>query len=145
MPDIWTTIASYQWDNVEDPGFRLTQRGTGNPSLIIGLDAAIDFHNNIGPANVTSRIKYLGDYLRAGLQEIPKVTIYSSIHPDMCAGITTYGIEGVKGVDLQNEMWNRKKLQPRSVGEWGIRQSVHIYNLENEIDAGLEVVADLAK
>ena len=62
----------------------------------------------------------------------------------MCAGITTYGINNVKGVDLQNEMWNRRKMQPRAVGEDMIRHSVHIYNSENEIDAALEVVRDMA-
>lgn len=145
ISDLWTTIASYQWKNEEDPGFRLTQRGTGNPSQIIGMEAAVDFHNEIGPQKVTDRIKYLGDYLRAGLEKIPKVTISSSVHPEMCAGITTYGIEGVKGLDLQNEMWRRKKLQPRSVGEHMIRHSTHIYNLEHEIDAALEIVRDLAR
>ncbi|MEZ5043884.1 MAG: aminotransferase class V-fold PLP-dependent enzyme [Saprospiraceae bacterium] len=144
MPQVWTTLASYQWENEEDHGFRLTQRGTGNPSIIVGLEAAIDFHNAIGPKKVTDRIKELGDYLRAGLQKIEKVTIESSTHPDMCAGITTYGIEGVKGVDLQNEMWKRKRMQPRAVGERMIRHSLHIYNLEHEIDAALAVVRDLA-
>ena len=144
MPDIWTTLASYQWENEEDPGFRLTQRGTGNPSLIIGLEAAIDFHNEIGPKKVTDRIKYLGDYLRTGLQEIPNVEIRSSTHTALCAGITTYGVKGISGKDLQNEMWKRKKLQPRAVGADMIRHSTHIYNLESEIDAAIEVVKDLA-
>lgn len=143
--DLWTTIASYQWQNQDDPGFRMTQRGTGSPSQIIGMEAAIDFHNEIGSQKVTDRVKYLGDYLRAGLKEIPKVTISSSVHPTMCAGITTYGIEGVKGQDLQNEMWKRKKLQPRSVGDKTIRHSTHIYNLEHEIDAALDIVKDLAR
>ena len=143
--DIWTTLASYQWENTEDPGFRLTQRGTGNPSIVVGLEAAIDFHNEIGPEKVTSRIKFLGDYLREGLGSINGVKILSSTHPDMCAGITTYGIEGQKGPDIQNEMWKRAKLQPRAVGEEGIRHSTHIYNLESEIDKALEIVGDLAR
>ena len=144
MPSIWTTLASYQWDNEEDHGYRLSQCGTGNPSLLVGLEAAIDFHNEIGPEIVTDRIKYLGQYLRDALQEIPNVQIHSSTHTALCAGITTYGVQGVNGKDLQNEMWQRKKLQPRAVGEDMIRQSTHIYNLESEIDAALEVVRDLA-
>lgn len=143
VSQIWTTLASYQWENQEDHGFRLTQRGTGNPSLIIGLEAAVDFHNELGPKRVTDRIKYLGDYLRAGLKEIPNVTIYSSVHPDLCAGLTTYGVKGIKGVDLQKEMWTRKKLQPRAAGEHMIRHSTHIYNLESEIDAALAIVREV--
>lgn len=141
---LWTAIASYEWQNQDDPGYRLTQRGTGNPSLIVGLEAAIDFHNEVGPEKVSGRIKYLGDYLRTRLREIKGVTIYSSVHPDMCAGITTYGIDGVSGIELQKQMWVRKKLQPRAMGDKMIRHSVHIYNLEHEIDAALEIVREMA-
>jgi selenocysteine lyase/cysteine desulfurase len=144
VKDIWSTIASYQWNNEDDHGFRLMQNGTGNPSLLDGLDAAIDFHNTMGSSRVTERIKYLGDYLRNGLAGIENVFIRSSTHAEMCAGITTYGIVNVKGVDLQNEMWKRKKLQPRSVGQDMIRHSVHVYNSDEEIDAALEIVRDLA-
>ncbi|GAB5554803.1 MAG: cysteine desulfurase [Saprospiraceae bacterium] len=138
--DIWTVAASYQWDNEEDHGLRLTQRGTGNVSLIVGLEAAVDFHNEIGSEKVIKRIKELGDYLRAGLQEIDKVKIVSSVHPDMCAGLTTYLVEGIQPVDLQNEMWKRYKLQPRAAGTNGLRQSTHIYNQKEEIDKALEVI-----
>ena len=30
--DIWTVASSYSWDNDEDHGLRMTQRGTGNVS-----------------------------------------------------------------------------------------------------------------
>lgn len=141
--DIWTVAASYQWENEEDHGLRLTQRGTGNVSLIVGLEAAVDFHNEVGSEKVIKRIKELGDYLRDGLQAIDKVKIVSSVHPEMCAGITTYLVDGVKPVDLQNEMWKRYKLQPRAAGTNGLRQSTHIYNQKAEIDKALDVVRSI--
>ncbi len=136
---IWTTLASSQWDNHQDEGYRLQQHGTGNLSILMGLDAAIDFHNKIGPERVVKRIKQLGDYLRAGLQKIPKVQINTSIHPSMCAGITNYQIEGVKGTTMQDALW-AKGLRIR-----GNRQSTHIYNSETELDATLSVIRELAK
>src|SRR5207245_1639892 len=62
-PKVWCSVASGQWNNHEDNGYRFTQRGTGNLSTMMGLEAALDFHSAIGPERVTSRIKYLGDYL----------------------------------------------------------------------------------
>lgn len=100
----------------------------------------MDFHNEMGSEKVIKRIKELGDYLRAGLQEIDKVQIVSSVHPRMCAGLTTYLVDGIKPVDLQNEMWKRHKLQPRAAGENGLRHSTHIYNQKEEIDKALEVI-----
>lgn len=141
--DIWTTLASYQWDNQEDPGFRLMQYGTGNPAITVGQEAAVDFYNTIGANRWTGRIKELGDYLRAGLSGLDNVTIFSSTHPDMCAGMTTYKVEGMSGPDVQKTMWEREKLQPRSVGQEYVRHCVHIYNSKEEIDRAIGVLAGL--
>jgi selenocysteine lyase/cysteine desulfurase len=143
--DIWTTLASRQWDNHEDSGFRFSQRGTGSLSLLMGLDAALDFHNEIGPERVYARIKYLGDYLRDRLKKIPRVTIYSPSDPAMCAGMTVYGVEGYDGAQLQDEMWNRGRLRPRASGNIGVRQCTHIFNSTEEIDKALDIVRTLAK
>ena len=140
IADIWTTVASYNWDNQDDHGFRIMQTGTGNPALMVGLEAALDFYNTIGPDRWSGRVKELGDYLRKGLSEIDKVTIHSSTHPEMCAGITTYAVEGLTGPELQKTMWEREKLQPRSVGSALLRHSVHIYNSKAEIDKAIEVI-----
>ncbi len=136
--NVWTTLASSQWDNHKDEGYRLQQRGTGNLSLLMGLDAAIDFHTRIGSARVIARIKELGDYLRAGLQKIPKVKINTPVHPAMCAGITNYQVEGVSATAMQDALWARK-IRVR-----GNRQSTHIYNTEAELDATLTVIRRLA-
>lgn len=137
---VWCTLASYNWENYEDHGFRLQQYGTGNPSLLVGLDAAVNFYNTVGADKWLLRVKELGDYLRAGLERIDKVTIHSSTHPEMCAGITTYAVEGISGPALQKKLWEEKRLQPRSVGEELLRHSVHIYNNESEIDEALKVI-----
>ncbi len=139
IADIWTTFAGGQWDNHEDEGYRLSQRGTGNLSLLMGLNAALDFHFRVGPKKVYRRIKYLGDYLRAGLRKIPKMEIQTSRHPDMCAGITVYNIKGLEPGKIMDELWRRKKIRIR-----GIRQSTHIYNSPDEIDTTLEVVQGIA-
>jgi len=142
--DVWTTLASAQWDNHRDDGYRLSQRGTGCLSLLVGCEAALDFHNTLGPARVLERIKYLGDYLRAGLRGVPKVRIYSPEDPAMCAGITVYGIDGIGDSQLQDEMWQRGRLRPRAIGP-GVRHSTHIFNSPAEIDRALVIVRTLAR
>jgi len=141
--NIWSTLASYNWDNQEDHGFRLMQNGTGSPYLITGYEAAVDFYNSIGEDRWLGRIKELGMYLRNGLKQIPSVTIHSSTNEDMAAGITTYSVKGISGPDLQNIMWEKERLQPRSVGPDYIRHSVHIYNSKEEIDKALNVIKSL--
>lgn len=144
-PEVWTTIASGNWDNHDDEGMRFTQRGTGSLSLLAGLEAALDFHTSVGPERVQQRIKYLGDYLRDGLRQIPKVSIKSPSANAMNAGITVYGIAGVTGQQLQDEMWTRDRLRPRASGKDYVRHCTHIYNSTAEIDRALRVVRDVAK
>lgn len=146
MKDVWTTIASGRWDNHEDEGFRFTQRGTGNFPVLKGLEASLDFHNEIGPQKVYDRIKFLGSRLRSGLRKINKVKIYSPEDEAMCAGITVYNIQGMTGSQLQEEYWTRGRMRPRASGpEFGVRHCTHIFNSEAEIDKALEIVVALAK
>ncbi|NPV83360.1 MAG: aminotransferase class V-fold PLP-dependent enzyme [Candidatus Aminicenantes bacterium] len=142
---VWTTLASTQWDNQEDHGFRLGQRGTGNLSLLFGLDEALDFHFELGPERVYARIKALGDYLRTRLREVPGIKLFTPLHPEMAAGITVYNIEGLTGNFIQDELWKRARLRPRSMGEvYGVRQSTHIYNSFEEIDRTVDILKNLA-
>jgi len=145
IKDIWTTVASYRWDNHEDEGFRFTQRGTGNYSMIEGLDAALDFYLQIGPDKAYERIKFLGDRLRDGLREINKVKIYSPLDNAMCAGITVYNIDGFTGTKLQDAFWEKAKMRPRASGDvFGVRHCTHIFNNPEEIDKALSIVKQLA-
>jgi selenocysteine lyase/cysteine desulfurase len=141
--DIWSTLASYNWDNEDDHGFRLMQNGTGNPAQITGYEAAVDFYNAIGEERWLSRIKELGMHLRNGLKGMKHVTIHSSTNEEMAAGITTYAVEGLTGPELQKTMWEKERLQPRSVGKEFLRHSTHIYNSKKEIDRALNVIAEL--
>jgi selenocysteine lyase/cysteine desulfurase len=142
---VWSTLASSHWNDHEDNGYRFTQRGTGSLSLLMGLDAALDFHNQIGSGRIHERVKYLGDYLRDGLRKIPGTRIYTPSSADMCAGITVYGVNGVTGQRLQDEMWARARLRPRASGAIGVRHCTHIFNSPKEIDQALGVVRALAK
>ncbi|MEQ9403722.1 MAG: aminotransferase class V-fold PLP-dependent enzyme [Cyclobacteriaceae bacterium] len=140
---VWSTIASYNWDNQEDHGFRLMQNGTGNPAVMAGFEAAVDFYNTIGEDRWLGRIKELGGYLRSGLKQFKHVKIHSSTNEEMAAGITTYAVDGLTGPELQKTLWEKERLQPRSVGTEVMRHSVHIYNSKEEIDRALKVIGEL--
>jgi selenocysteine lyase/cysteine desulfurase len=146
IDDVWTTLASSQWDNHEDNGFRLGQRGTGNPALLNGLEVALDLHFEIGPGRVYRRIKELGDRLRQGLIRMDGTEIVTPVHSEMCAGLTTFKVGGVEDRELQDELWRRGRIQPRALrGGRGVRYSTHIYNSEDEIDRTLQIIEELKK
>ena len=53
-------------------------------------------------------------------------------------------VDGVNGPELQKILWDRERLQPRSVGKELLRHSVHIYNNEEEIERTFKVIKALS-
>ena len=98
----------------------------------------------IGKDRWFGRVKELGKYLRDGLKELRNVEIVSSHNEDLCAGLTTYKVEGMTGPELQKILWDKERLQPRSVGKELMRHSVHIYNQKTEIDRTFNVIKSLS-
>jgi len=144
--DIWATLASAHWDDYSPASglFRLMQFGTANEALLDGLNAALDFYLRVGPEKIERRTLELAGSLRDGLQTIKGVAISSPLHPALAGAIVTYGVAGLTGAQLQDELWNRKKFRVRAQSGPLIRQSVHFYNSPEEIQETLEVVRLLA-
>lgn len=147
LKGLWPTLASGNFDNYRDGGFRLMQYGTGNLSLLVGLERALDFHAQIGSSRVEARIVGLANGLRAGLTEIPGTRINSPVHPALRSATTVWALEGVTGGELMDELWSRARVRVRAMGgdDMGVRQCCHIYNLEEEVARTLETVRAIAR
>ncbi len=144
IPELWATVVSGQWDNYRDGMYRFMQIGSGNLSLLKGYEAAIDFHQRIGPERVERRMMTLANRLRDGLRQIPQVTITSPTHPDLLSATTVWSLRGYRAPQLMDELWNRARIRCRSMGDpWGVRQGCAIYNLPEEVDRTLAVVRQL--
>ena len=92
---------------------------------------------------VYARIRDLADHLREGLRKIPKVTIISPAHPDLCCATTTYRLAGLTGVQVQDALWDRSRVRVRSIGE-GVRHCCHIYNTMDEVNRSLLTLEAIA-
>lgn len=139
LPRVWTTLASSEWDNHAGGAVRLMQYGTGNLSLLVGLEQAIDFHATIGSRRVEERVLALANRLRAGLQQTPRVRITSPLHPALLSATTVWQVDGMTGEHVQDALWERARVRVRSMGT-GVRQCCHIYNSEAEVDRTLQTV-----
>jgi selenocysteine lyase/cysteine desulfurase len=144
QPQVWSTLASGEWDNHAAGANRLMQYGTGNLSLLVGLEKAADFHIELTPARVQARVLALADRLRAGLQGVDGVTITSPLHAEMLSATTIWEVRGRTGVEVQDALWDGGRVRVRSMGA-GVRQCCHIYNLEDEVDRSLDLTRRLAR
>ncbi|HSJ24793.1 MAG TPA: aminotransferase class V-fold PLP-dependent enzyme [Longimicrobiales bacterium] len=143
QPRFWTTLASTNWDNHDDGAYRFMQYGTGNLSLLVGLERAIDFHQAIGSEAVEARNITLTRRLREGLAGIPGVTIHSPSHPDMVTGTTIWSLAGVSGGELQDALWSAAKVRVRS-SDGGVRQCCHICTTMADVERSVQATRALA-
>lgn len=142
QPRIWNTLASGEFEGDAHGAFRFMQYGTGSPAVVWGLRAALQFMNTLGIDRIARWDAMLTARLRAGLAAMPHVSIVSPADPRLAAGITTFGVRGRNGRELQDALW-AKKIRVRSQGDPGVRLSAHLYVSPADIDRVLEVVSGM--
>ena len=137
---IWTTLASYAWDEKEEGAFRFMQYGTGSLPVAHGLRAALDFIETIGMERIERWDLMLANRLRDGLEEIPRVIVRSPADRRFASAITTFAVEGVDPKKLQKDLWARKVRVRAQGGNRGVRLSAHLYVSPADIDTVLDVL-----
>lgn len=143
QPLFWNTLASGRIDRDEPGAFRFMQHGTGSPAILDGLSAAIGFMERVEIERIARWDRMLTDRLREGLASIPGVIFFSPRDPAFAAGITTFGVEGVDGRELQEALWARG-IRVRAQSGERVRLCAHLYVSPEDIDQVLEVTAGLA-
>jgi selenocysteine lyase/cysteine desulfurase len=144
QPRIWNTLASGGFDDDTTGAFRFMHYGTGSPAVVWGLRAALQFITKIGIDRIERWDAMLTRRLRDGLAMIPNARVASPSDPRFAAAITTFGVTGQNGRQLQDALW-AKKIRVRSQGDPGVRLSAHFYVSPADIDRVLDVVSTLAR
>jgi len=111
--------------------------GTQASGLYKGVDAAIDFIETIGMANIHERIMYLSSYAQAELIKFgDKVELITPTEVRSRAGVNGFRIKGVNFNDFYKTCADNKVrirvVQENSLNS--LRMSTHIYNTKEEID-----------
>jgi selenocysteine lyase/cysteine desulfurase len=140
QPRIWNTLASGGFDDDTTGAFRFMHYGTGSPAVVWGMRAALQFMNKLGIDRVARWDAMLTKRLRDGLATMPHVHLVSPADARFAAGITTFGVNGHTGRELQDALWARK-IRVRSQGDPGVRLSAHLYVSPADIDRVLNVVS----
>jgi len=121
--------------------------GTTGLPVRAALGASLDFVEALGIDNIASRTRYLSDYLKARLAEVPGATILSGPTPaTSCPGSTIFELEGVDAVEAVALIAERASIhidEHQRDGHNAIRISTHVYNTTAEIDRVTEALEGL--
>jgi isopenicillin-N epimerase len=108
LKDLWAHTATANWNNYDLKAYRFSWIGTSNLSVIVGLKAAIDFYNQLGPQRIYRRIHELATQVRDRVAKYPQAKIVNAssdqfyggmvsfdANPPLPAGATTGGFQKV--------------------------------------------------
>jgi isopenicillin-N epimerase len=139
---LWPTLASGDWDKLELGAHRFNHLGTMDESRHAGLQAALEFHNTLGPDRIYARIESLRQHLIARLAAIDRVRIVSPRAANG-SGMVAFTLAGIPALELQKRLAERN-IRTRVVSEYNygyMRLSPHVYTSFGEIDRVAELVA----
>ena len=128
------------------------EAGTVNAADAYGLDAAIDYLNNVGYDYIEKKDTELVSRIMDGMKKMGHITIYGSPNPSEHNGIVTFNVEGVHPHDVSSILNEdgvciraghhcaQPLMQFLNVGSTA-RASVYFYNTEKEIDRFLDCLS----
>jgi isopenicillin-N epimerase len=104
--DLWPHTATANWNNYDIKAYRFSWIGTSNLSVMVGLRAALDFFNQVGPDRIYARQHELATQVRDRMLKYPNLkTVNASsdqffnalvsmeVTPPLPAGTTTGGLK----------------------------------------------------
>jgi selenocysteine lyase/cysteine desulfurase len=130
---VWNTIVTEGWDDTKIRAERFQRIGSSNVPALWGLRASIKLANDIGMERIEKRHRKSADYI---LAEMVKRGAESWTSPDAalrCA-IASVNVPGVKRMDLENWLWQTKKIRIRGGDPSKLRLSTPYYLLRKDID-----------
>ena len=115
--------------------------------LLAGLNAAIDYCEEVGFGAIAARAAELARYATEGLLEIPGVRMISSPEPaSVSTGIVSFALANVPAAFLTAHLWESERVVARTVPDAACtRLCFHMFNTEAEVDSAIAVVRAAAK
>ncbi len=133
---LWPTLASGGWDDLTLGAHRFNHMGTMDESRLVGLLAAVRFHQAIGAPRVHARIRELRRHLIQQLAGNPRVRLKSLPDDSAFAGMVSFTVDGIPALELQNRL-GAQNVRTRVVGEYNynwMRLSASVYNTVEQVE-----------
>jgi len=138
---LWNTIATEGWEDTKIRAERFQRIGSSNVPALCGLNASIEFANQIGMDRIEKRHRKMADYI---LEQMVALGAHSWTSPDpslRCA-IATVTIEPYQMPEPEIWMWKQKKIRIRGGMPSKVRLSTPYYLLKKDIDRFLEACSE---
>ena len=130
---VWNTIATEGWDDTKIRAERFQRIGSSNVPALWGLRASIKLANEIGMDRIEKRHRKSADYILGEMVKRGAVS-WTSPDPALRCGIATVNVPGLKRMDLENWLWQTKRIRIRGGDPSKLRLSTPYYLLRKDME-----------
>jgi selenocysteine lyase/cysteine desulfurase len=104
-----------------------------------GVEAALEFHQQVVRSKIEARVRELAIYARLRLQQLPTVDLLTPARPGLWAGILTFRFSGRSATDLAAAVARSHRVHVRSLhwpdsADGALRASLHIFNTHDDVE-----------
>jgi isopenicillin-N epimerase len=120
---------------------KFEQIGTHPAAVHNAAWEALAFHEVLGTARKSARLRYLRDRWARRLARHPRVRLLTDLAPEMSCGLGTFAVEGMDPAALAEALWDRRRILvvPFRHEEFaGVRVTPSFYTAVEEVDAFVE-------
>ncbi len=113
--------------------------------LYLALGRAIDYIQEIGPANIEKRVRGLVAHFRGSLSAIPGLTFHTPADSELAAGLVTCSVPGWEAEALRQHLWQTGRILINHIPEFNaLRFSVAVFNTLAELDTVARALSEAA-
>jgi selenocysteine lyase/cysteine desulfurase len=135
---LWVNIASADWRNYQRKAYRFSNFGTSNLSVMVGLKAALDFYEAIGPERIYRRIREQAGRVCERICRYPQLRLANANGDAFYAGLVSF--EPATG-NLRRVLAQCAARNIRVAGSpERVRIATHIFTQPAELNAFFEAV-----
>ncbi len=144
---LWCHTAGGTWDRPELGCERLTNIGTSNYSILVGMAAAVEFQEKLGKELIAGRERYLNNYLRKMLSDWEGVWFINGPPPELSTAMVKAALPLKKLGDFPIRMWEKHRIWLVTADgdeklPASIRFSLPIYISTRDLDRTLEILKE---
>jgi selenocysteine lyase/cysteine desulfurase len=120
---------------------KFEQIGTHPAAVHNAAREALAFHDVLGTARKSARLRYLRDRWAKPLSRHPRVRLLTDLSPAMSCGLGTFTVEGMDPNALAEALWDRRRIFVVAFGHEefaGVRVTPSLYTRAADVDAFVE-------
>jgi L-cysteine/cystine lyase len=117
---------------------------THSGALLAGVVEAVRLIDEIGLPAIEGRLGALAGRLLDGLARIPGVEIKTPLDPALRSSLVTFTIDGQDPNETCGALWQLRRVVGRVVNDKRVRLSMAVFTSEDDVDAALEAIDQLA-